>query len=231
MRAAAGADYGFFGLLAFSDVVSDAEHRARPERRDSAVGEKPHLGRHRRHSAFGDRINFHPAPVLFLVTEGGLDEAGLFHKIPRIDDSRLAELLTRVVLAFLVGRELLSPEWGESLLFWRHTGFSIHSRVRAKTRKEAKREGKYIIRPLLSLERLSLDEKEGKVCYRYGKGAGELETMAAIPLTPFDFPASLVFGTGKGERTSLFVTNLGMGGWAGPSLVKIDAGVPGRPLH
>ena len=57
------------------------------------------------------------------------------------------------------------------------------------------------------------------------------ETVAAIPLTPFDFPASLVFGTGKGERTNLFVTNLGMGGWAGPSLVKIDAGVPGRPLH
>jgi hypothetical protein len=34
-----------------------------------------------------------------------------------------------------------------------------------------------MIRPLLSLERLSFSEKEGKVCYRYGKGAGELETM------------------------------------------------------
>jgi sugar lactone lactonase YvrE len=57
------------------------------------------------------------------------------------------------------------------------------------------------------------------------------ETVAAIPLSPLDFPASLVFGTGKGERTNLFVTNLGMGGWVGPGLVKIDAGVPGRPLH
>jgi len=54
----------------------------------------------------------------------------------------------------------------------------------------------------------------------------------SLPLyAPLDFPASLFFGTGKGERTNLFVTNLGMGGWAGPSLVKIDAGVPGRPLH
>jgi hypothetical protein len=153
------------------------------------------------------------------------------HKIPRIDDSRLAEIFAREVLAMLVGRELLSPEWGERILAWRHTGFNVHSLVRAKTRDEAEPVEKYMIRPLLSLKRLSLDEKEGKVCYRYGKGAGELETMAAIPLTPFDFPASLVFGTGKGERTSLFVTNLGMGGWAGPSLVKIDAGVPGRPLH
>ena len=71
------------------------------------------------------------------------------------------------------------------------------------------------------------------------------ETVAAfrvpnnLPLfAPLDFPASLVFGTGKGERTNLFVTNLGLGivfvpplPWAGPSLVKIDAGVPGRPLH
>jgi sugar lactone lactonase YvrE len=71
------------------------------------------------------------------------------------------------------------------------------------------------------------------------------ETVAAfrfpnnLPLyAPLDFPASLFFGTGKGERTNLFVTNLGLGRvfvpplpWAGPGLVKIDAGVPGRPLH
>jgi sugar lactone lactonase YvrE len=79
------------------------------------------------------------------------------------------------------------------------------------------------------------------------------ETVAAFmakwpigppPDAPLDFPASLFFGTGKGERTSLFVTNLGMGAtavpqlpvigtvpWAGRGLVKIDAGVPGKPCH
>jgi len=57
------------------------------------------------------------------------------------------------------------------------------------------------------------------------------ETIAVFPPNLLDFPASLAFGTGKGERTNLFVTNLGMGKWAGPSLVKIDAGVPGDPLH
>jgi hypothetical protein len=59
---------------------------------------------------FGDRINLH-LHLHFLVTEGGLDEAGVFHKIPRIEDVRLAEFFAREVLAFLVGRELLSPEW------------------------------------------------------------------------------------------------------------------------
>ena len=71
----------------------------------------------------------------------------------------------------------------------------------------------------------------------------EQETVAAFlaptPLNaPLDVPASIFFGTGKGERTNIFVTNQGIGAsivpglpWAGPGLVKIDAGVPGRPLH
>jgi sugar lactone lactonase YvrE len=72
------------------------------------------------------------------------------------------------------------------------------------------------------------------------------ETVAAfqvvahdgVPNAQLDFPASLFFGTGKGERQNLFVTNLGMGKlvapplpWAGSGLVKIDAGVPGEPLR
>jgi hypothetical protein len=35
--------------------------------------------------------------------------------VGRIDDSRLAEIFAREVLAMLVGRELLSPEWGEMI--------------------------------------------------------------------------------------------------------------------
>jgi hypothetical protein len=90
---------------------------------------------------FGDRINAHPH-LHFLVTEGGVDETGLFHKVPRIDDSRPASLFAREVLSNLVGRELLSPEWADRLLSWRHTGFNVHSRVRARTKAEAERVGK-----------------------------------------------------------------------------------------
>jgi hypothetical protein len=125
---------------------------------------------------FGAKINFHPH-LHFLVTEGGVDESGTFHRIPRIDDSGLAELFAREVVSSLVCKELLSPEWAERLLSWRHTGFNVHSRVRAKTRHEAERVGKYMIRPLLSLERLSLDERSGRVGYRYGKEARETERI------------------------------------------------------
>jgi len=52
--------------------------------------------------------------------------AGDFHKIPRIDDLRLAEVFGREVLAFLVGRELLSPEWAERIPSWQYTGFNVH---------------------------------------------------------------------------------------------------------
>jgi sugar lactone lactonase YvrE len=59
----------------------------------------------------------------------------------------------------------------------------------------------------------------------------EQQTVAVFPADLLNSPASLFFGTGKGERTNLFVTNLGMGPWPGRGLVKLDAGVPGRPLH
>jgi len=120
------------------------------------------------------RIHSH---LHFLVTEGGVDAAAAFHKVSSFDDARLAEVFAREVLGFLLRREVLSPEWAEPLLSWRHTGFSVHSRVRAKTKTEAERVGKYMIRPLLSLERLSFLEPEGKVGYPYDQERAEPETM------------------------------------------------------
>lgn len=57
--------------------------------------------------------------------------------------------------------------------------------------------------------------------------------VVATPEDGLDFPASLAFGTGKGERKSVFVTNLAFivpEGFAGPGLAKIDVGRPGMPL-
>jgi hypothetical protein len=47
-----------------------------------------------------------------------MDRAGIFHLVPRIDDSRLEEIFSREVLAMLVRKELLSLEWVERLLSW-----------------------------------------------------------------------------------------------------------------
>jgi len=112
----------------------------------------------------------------YLVTEGGVDEAGVFHKIPRIDDSRLTEIFAREVLAMLVRKELLSQKWAELILSWPHSGFNVHSLVRAKTKPEAERVGKDMLRPVLALERLTFLEPEGKVGYRRGRDGAEQET-------------------------------------------------------
>jgi len=111
----------------------------------------------------------------------------------------------------LVRKELLSPEWAERILSWRHTGFNVHggrgpglcpgvhfrrtrlwliitgewraeglsldSLVRTKTKIEAERVGKYMIRPLLALERLTFLEPEGKVGFRWGRDVAEQEVM------------------------------------------------------
>ena len=72
---------------------------------------------------FGTKINFHPH-LHFLVTEGGVDGAGIFHRIPRLDDSRLAAIFCREVLRLLVGKGLLSQEWAKRILSWRNSGFN-----------------------------------------------------------------------------------------------------------
>jgi len=53
----------------------------------------------------------------------------------------------------------------------------VHSKVRAESKEETERIGKYMIRPVLSLRRLSLDEAKGQVLYQYGKNSTESECM------------------------------------------------------
>jgi len=62
--------------------------------------------------------------------------------------------------------ELGSQALVEKIAGWRHSGFNVHSRVRAQTKKEAERVGKYIIRPLLALERLTehMDKMLADLC-------------------------------------------------------------------
>ena len=102
-----------------------------------------------------------------MVTEGDEDSEGRFHHLAFFQDSLLAQMFAREVFALLLRAELISEALVGKIMGWRHTGFSVHSKVRAKTREEAERVGKYMIRPLLSLERLFLDEQEGQVTVRY----------------------------------------------------------------
>ncbi|MFW6160749.1 MAG: transposase [Acidobacteriota bacterium] len=97
------------------------------------------------------------AHLHLLVTEGGEDSEGRFHHLAEFQDGLIAEFFSRQVFSLLLEEELISEAVVEKIEGWRHSGFSVHSQVRAQTKEEAERVGKYMIRPLLSLERLSFD--------------------------------------------------------------------------
>ena len=60
---------------------------------------------------------------------------------------------------------------------------------------------------------------------------GQSWQVIATAADNVDTPGSVAFGTGKGERTSLFITSMALfPGGVGPGLVKIDAEIPGLPL-
>jgi hypothetical protein len=97
------------------------------------------------------------------VTEGGEDCESPFHHIPAFSDGLLTPMFSREVFALLLEEGLISQALVEKIAGWRLSGFSVHSKVKASTSEEAEWVGKYMIRPLLSLEWLSFEEKEGKV--------------------------------------------------------------------
>ena len=87
------------------------------------------------------------------------------------------ELLFRhKVIRMLQGEGLLSEERTELLLSWRHTGFSVHNRVRVEPEDQAavERLARYIMRPPISLERMQWDGA-GEVRYRRKAGQAAAE--------------------------------------------------------
>lgn len=126
--------------------------------------------------SFGSKINLHPH-LHFLVSEGGLDREEHFHSVSRFNDDLLREIFTREVFSLLLRKQLINRTLIQKILHWRHTGFHVHGKVRATSKQEAERVGKYMIRPILSLKRLFFDEAQGQVIYQYGKHSTESEHM------------------------------------------------------
>ena len=95
------------------------------------------------------------------------------------------------MITFLRDEELLSDERIELLLSWQNTGFSVHNSVTVGADDPASTErlARYLLRPPLSLERMSW-EAEGAVLYRRkarGRFGGSQVTVDAM-----DFLARLL---------------------------------------
>jgi hypothetical protein len=87
--------------------------------------------------------------------------------------------------------ELLSQDRIELLLSWQNTGFSVHNSVTVGPAEPSgtERLARYLLRPPVSLERMSWDP-DGAVLYR--RKAGSRSAGSQIPFDPMDFLARLL---------------------------------------
>jgi hypothetical protein len=95
----------------------------------------------------------------------------------RFHDGTICDLFTHEIFSLLLREKLIGLPLVEKILSWHHTGFNVHSKVRAQTKKEAERVGKYMIRSLLSLKRLFFDDTGDKVRYQYSRHGSQEESM------------------------------------------------------
>jgi hypothetical protein len=92
-----------------------------------------------------------------VVTRGGWDRVGTWVPVPYVDATSAQLLFRPKVIAFLRDEGLLSEERIELLLSWQNTGFSVHNTVTVGPEDAAggERLARYLLRPPLSLERMS----------------------------------------------------------------------------
>lgn len=133
----------------------------------------------------GDMGNFHPH-VHALVSRGGWTRDWEWMPVPYVDEHSAELLFRHKVMRLLQDEGLLSEERSELLLSWRHSGFSVHNRVRVEPEDQSavERLSRYIMRPPISLERMRWDGV-GEVRYRR-KGGHEDPALNRDPVETFD---------------------------------------------
>jgi hypothetical protein len=124
----------------------------------------------------GDFLGWHPH-IHALVPRGGWTRDGKWIAAPWLDAAAAEKLFRHKVLKLLQAEGLIADERIELLLSWRHSGFSVDASVRVEPEDSAAvtRVSRYILRPPLSLGRMSWQGGEGEdvdeVAYRAKDGS------------------------------------------------------------
>ena len=115
---------------------------------------------------FGDLLRFN-SHWHALILEGGFNAEGQFVFLPIHDTQKLTECFRRRVIGLFLRKNLIAESFSETLLSWRHSGFSVDNSVRlaGDDHKARVSLAQYIARAPLSLEKLSYDELDGKALY------------------------------------------------------------------
>ena len=99
------------------------------------------------------------------MLEGGFDAEGTFVSVPFAGLQAMTEAFRRRVITLLVDKQLLSEVFGENLLSWRHSGFSIDNSVRANDVRTQESLAQYISRPPASLKKIRYEPFKGRVLF------------------------------------------------------------------
>ena len=131
---------------------------------------------------FGDLVNFNPH-LHVLAADGVFLPGGRFVALPRVPGNLLAEGFRRAVRDFLVKNEVLSEELRARMLAWRHGGFSAHTEVSvaAEDAEGRKTLAGYMLRPPMSLQKMTYDAATGTVIYRSKMHGGLKRNFQVIP--------------------------------------------------
>jgi hypothetical protein len=116
---------------------------------------------------FGDLVTFNPH-IHALVADGVFLPSGTFQVLPPLPEDTLCQALRRKLLDFLCAEGVLNTGLAERMRQWRHSGFSVHNRIRTQA---ADAEGRqrlacYMIRCPFALEKMRFDQQSGMVIYR-----------------------------------------------------------------
>jgi len=112
-------------------------------------------------------IHWHPH-LHCLVTNGAFTPDGTFHAMEILSPSVIMEIFQHKVFRMLLKEGLITEERVRMILSWRHTGFHIHNegKVVANDTEGRGHLARYIIRPPVSLERLTYDREGQQVFYK-----------------------------------------------------------------
>ncbi len=95
--------------------------------------------------------------------EGGFDRCDRFFFIPLGANEALVEIWRCKVVALFLDKGLLNPSFAQTLLKWRHSGFSIESSTRIYDEDARRALSQYIVRAPLSLTMLEWDQEQDTV--------------------------------------------------------------------
>ena len=101
-----------------------------------------------------------------IVLEGGFDRYDRFFFIPLGANEALAELWRCKVVALFLDKGLLNPNFAQTLLKWRHSGFSIDSGTRIYDEDARRSLSQYIVRAPLSLRMIEWDQEQDTVTWK-----------------------------------------------------------------